>query len=85
MKLPALGAVVAVTWLDSGVTYTRDSQPKKLCRFTTFGVLANEDEDSISVVHEFESGNEADQSQQSMTLIAKSDIKGIVSFREKKR
>jgi len=83
MKLPALGTVVAVTWLDSGVDYDRTSQPKDLATYVAIGVLADHDNEKVRIVHGFSADDPSDDHEHSMTVIALKNVEGVVSFREK--
>ena len=83
MKGPAIGTLVAVTWLDSGAMYFRSSKEKKLARFTGYGVIIDEDKESITMAHEYEEGNESDTDQMTISVIAKNCIEKCVELREK--
>jgi len=82
MKLPKIGTVCAVTWLDSGlITFRTDVKPKdrKMIYFTTIGKLADVDNDRIILLQEWANGGDSGFTDSGISI---NSITKIVSYKE---
>ena len=81
MKIPKIGTVVGVTWLDSGVVYMRDSKSnKELGVFTCFGKVGKVTSKSVVIIHEYDIDDKDDEGQQTISVIARKCIEEVVVY-----